>query len=108
MKKVVFHVDEMDKWNLTMTNATNFYDQVEGADIAIVANSEAVNFLDITQHDLDRLRDLQDKGIKLYGCKIAMRNLNFNMENLLKDVTLVSGVVELAKKQAEGYAYIRP
>ena len=108
MKKVVFHVDEMEKWNLTMANATNFYNQVEGADIAIVANAEAVNFLDVSKHDLDRLRDLQAKGIKLYGCKIAMKNLNFNMDQLLKDVILVSGVVELAKKQAEGYAYIRP
>ena len=40
--KVLFHVDEMEKWQLTLNNINNFLNGVEEADILVVANAVAV------------------------------------------------------------------
>mgnify|MGYP001249933648 CR=1 FL=1 len=108
MYKVVFHVDEMSKWGLTMNNVRNFTNESSESELVIVANAEAVQYLDESLYDISMLKALIDDGVKVYGCSTAIEKLGVNRSNILEGVKLASGVVTLAKKQAEGYAYIRP
>ncbi len=77
--KALFHVDEMGKWKLTLKNINNFLNGAEDPDILVVANA------------------------------VAVKGNNVNLEDIGEFVKIVpAGVIEIAKKQMEGYAYIRP
>lgn len=52
--KVVFHIDELSKWKLLLTNVSNLLNAVDNKKfhIEVLANAEAVKYYDTTQ-DLD-------------------------------------------------------
>ena len=55
---------------------------------------------------LDALRSVQ--GVKLELCDITRSQINLEASKLYEGVTLVpSGVVQIAKLQGEGFAYIK-
>ncbi|MDO5026450.1 MAG: DsrE family protein [Tissierellia bacterium] len=102
--KVIFHVDELKKWDLTLTNVKNFLTEVSDANIEVLANSEAVKYYISDQAD-----QLEAIGAKFLACRNALNSNQIAEENLASFIEVVpAGVVELAKKQAMGYAYIRP
>lgn len=111
---VVFHIDEPAKWPLTIQNALNlleFYrERGVNSRVEIVANSQAVS--ELTQNIqtyADALAALAEQSVVLAACGNAMRNLGIEPGQLYPFVTVVpAGVAELAERQREGYAYIRP
>lgn len=52
--KVIFHIDENNKWNLLLRNVSNLINakNSDQVDIEVLANAEAVKYYDISQ-DLD-------------------------------------------------------
>ena len=49
------------------------------------------------------------KGVKFVACNNALNIFDIKKENVIHFVGIVpAGVVELVKKQREGYAYIKP
>jgi len=111
--KVIFHVDEMEKWGLTLANTRNLITALQGSklSIEILANSEAVRQLvasNNTEGNLKTLRDLST-SVTFASCHNSLRTLGINPSSLLDFVSVVpSGVAELVIKQHEGYAYIKP
>lgn len=110
--KVIYHVDEREKWNLTLTNVSNMltvYKQ-EGVDyqIEVLANSIAVK--DYAEDEYkDKMKDLADEGVEFAACANALRSNQIDESSLHSFVHAVpAGVVELAKRQSEGFAYIKP
>ncbi|QAT48448.1 hypothetical protein EQM14_00870 [Caproiciproducens sp. NJN-50] len=117
MPKVIFHVDESGRWPMVLSNAESMmkYARAEHVlfEIEILANSEAVRQLTAqaaAQAELtERMEELARSGVRFAGCRNAMRGLNIEPGDLLPLAqTVPSGVVELALRQEEGYAYIRP
>lgn len=117
MSKVIFHVDESDRWPMVLTNAANMagYGRGENVpfEIEILANSEAVRQLtaqEAAQAGLaGRMEELARYGVRFAACRNAMRGLHIDADELLPFIqTVPSGVVELVFRQEEGYAYIRP
>lgn len=117
MPKVIFHVDESDRWPMVLTNVENMVKYGCGEhilfEIEILANSEAVRQLTAqgaAQAELEeRMEELSRSGVRFAGCRNAMRGLNIGPDDLLPLVqTVPSGVVELTLRQEQGYAYIRP
>lgn len=115
MSKVIFHVDEPDRWPLALINAGNLiqYGRTENIpfQVEILANSRAVARL--TPEGAAGLRPqmeaLSQSGVRFAGCRIAMENLKIGGGDLLPFAeTVPSGVVELVFRQEEGYSYIRP
>ena len=105
MLKVIFHVDQEENWPLVLANAENFYREVPEAAIIILANAKAV--LAFKKPELTATI-LASKG-QLLLCGNALRGHHISEDSLPAEVTVVpSGVVELAVKQSQGYAYIRP
>lgn len=111
--KVIFHIDEMPKWGLLLTNVRNLV-QAKGeapAELEVVANSEAVKLYEKARADslLTAIGELSDRGVRFVACNNALKALGIKREQLLPGVSIVpAGVLELAEKQAEGYAYIKP
>lgn len=109
MYKVIFHVDELVKWPLVLANARNFLAIEPDAKIEILANSEAVKFLALEAKESDIFQELVGNHVVFAACHNAMVKFAIPAEALAKDVVVVpAGVVELAKKQHQCYAYIRP
>lgn len=110
MLKVVFHVDEVDRWSMVLTNAKYFKALEPNSSVIILANGSAVLFYIHPHTSLVELTHaLQKDGIQFEACRNALKGYGIAEAILPQYVMPVdSGVVELAKRQADGYAYIRP
>lgn len=117
MSKVIFHVDEPDRWQMVLSNAEKIvkYGREEKVpfEVEILANSLAVSRLaaeGAARAELTELMtELSRSGVRFAACRNAMRSLKIESGELLPFVqTVPSGVVELVLRQEEGYAYIRP
>ena len=115
--KAVFHVDELSKWGLTLTNAENmlqyYREHHQDCLLEIVANSQAVLALEsVRARELgyfERLAVLAGRRVAIRACGNALRAQNISPDQLGPFAEVVpAGVVELAERQAEGYAYLKP
>lgn len=110
--KVIFHVDEIDKWKLLLKNVTNLLDAIDVNEysIEVLANSEAVKFYTSNfNSDINAIEILNSNGVKFVACNNALIAYKIKKEDLIYFIEVVPvGVLELINKQSEGYAYIKP
>ncbi|WP_315072101.1 DsrE family protein [uncultured Clostridium sp.] len=114
--KVIFHIDELNKWNLVLKNTSNLLEAIGNNKyyIEVVANAEAVKAYNSSNKETDLnlvnfFEELNNKGIKFVACNNALKTFNIKQEDLIDFVYVVpAGVLELVEKQMEGYAYIKP
>lgn len=107
--KVVFHIDEMEKWDLVLKNAKNFYEGAENPEIAIVANGDAVRaYLKESEYEA-KFNMLLGGDIELLACENALNRCDIGGREILPYVKKVAvGVIELVERQDAGYRYIKP
>lgn len=112
--KVIFHIDEINKWKLLLGNVSNLLNGMdkENLHIEVLANSEAVKYYD-TKEDLDTyintMESLNKKGVRFVACNNALMAYEIKKDDIIHFIDIVpAGVVELVKKQSTGYAYIKP
>jgi len=113
LHKVVFQVSDADaqKWNLALNNARNLQDDLgaEATDLEIVVYGPGIGMLKSDSSVAKRIADALKSGVKVVACENTMRNQKLSVPDMLPNIGYVSaGVVELMKKQQQGYAYIRP
>ena len=112
--KVIFHIDELNKWKLLLANANNLLNAIDNKKyhVVVLANAEAVKYYDPAQNldtDINTLKLLNNKGIEFVACNNALMANHMEKTNIIPFVNIVpAGVVELVDKQNEGYAYIKP
>lgn len=112
--KVIFHIDEMNKWNLLLANVKNLINGFNGENllIEVLANSEAVNFYilnEVIDEQINTIKRLHEIGVDFKACNNSLITSGIKKESLIDFINIVpSGVVELVKKQTEGYSYIKP
>lgn len=111
--KVIIQVSDADpkKWALALNNAKNVQEDLgkDNANIEIVAYGPGIGMLKFESEVGARVKDAVESGVKVVACENTMRVQKISRDDMLPEVGYVkAGVVELAKKQAEGYAYIRP
>ncbi len=111
---VVFHIDEgsIARANMVLHNIQNLIDDLgeESVEVALVANGEGVKALlrspNVQKRQIQRLAE---RGVQFLACRNSLRFLGLDEDDLLEPVDVVpAGVTELTKKQADGWAYIRP
>lgn len=112
-ERVVIQVSDADpgKWNLALNNAKNIQASfgADKADIEIVTYGPGIGMLKMDSVVGNRVADAKKEGISIVACQNTMRNMKLTEADMLPNSSYVpSGVVELIKKQQEGYAYIRP
>jgi len=111
--KAVFQVSDADpqKWNLTLNNAKNVQDDLgsDAVDLEIVVYGPGIGMLKGDSPVAKRIADALKSGVKVVACENTMKAQKLVYADMLPAIGYVpAGVVELMKKQQEGYAYIRP
>lgn len=111
--KVVMQVSDNDagKWNLAMGNARNLQKGLGAAnvEIEIVAYGPGIGMLKADSASAAQVREARADGIVLSACENTMAGQHLRKEDMNPAAGYVpSGVVEIVKKQQEGYAYLRP
>lgn len=111
--RVVIQVSEADtgKWNLALNNARNIQADLgaTNVDIELVAYGPGIGMLKADSVVGGRVEDALGAGVRVMACENTMRGRKLVAGDMLPKVGYVpSGVVELMRKQQEGWSYIRP
>jgi hypothetical protein len=111
--KAVFQVSDADpqKWNLTLNNVKNVADDLgsDAVELEIVVYGPGLGMLKAGSPVGARVSEALKNGVKVVACENTMKGQHLVYADMLPDIGYVpAGVVELMKKQGEGYAYIRP
>lgn len=111
--RIVIQVSDADpgKWNLALNNARNLQEDVGAAnvDIALVAYGPGIGMLKLDAPTNSRVAEAAKSGVKILACENTMRNMKLVKDDMHPAISYVNaGVTEIMKKQAEGWAYLRP
>jgi len=112
-ERVVIQVSDADpqKWNLALNNAKNIQTDL-GADkteVEIVAYGPGIGMLKADAIVANRVEDAVASGVKIVACENTMKSLKIGRDDMNRKIDYVgAGVVELMRRQQQGYAYIRP
>lgn len=120
-QRVVYHVGDDGgpdhvQWRVALGNMRNHLDAVGDAnlDLACVLNAGGVRLMQAAAGDAalaQPITALRGRGARFLVCANSLRGQKLAREALFevaeRDV-VPSGVVELARLQGEGFAYIRP
>jgi uncharacterized protein len=112
-EKVVFQVNDADpaKWNLVLNNVKNVQQSLgaDKVDIEVVVYGPAIGMLKADSVVGNRIDETKSTGVSVVACGMTMKGMKLTEADMLPGTKYVpTGVVELMKKQKEGYAYIRP
>jgi intracellular sulfur oxidation DsrE/DsrF family protein len=110
--KALFQVTDNDpaRWNLILNNLGALKEGVgsDGAEIELVAYGPGVNMLKADSSVKQRIAEALKAGVKINACQNTMNSMKLTPADMLPEIGYVpSGVVEVMKKQQQGWAYIR-
>jgi hypothetical protein len=108
MRRVIFHIDELEKWPITLNNASNMTDYAS-EDVIVLVNGPAIEGLRRTSEVSERIQAILTKEVKVKACLVSLANKGISQADLLDGVeTVPSGVVYLSEQQHHGASYIKP
>jgi intracellular sulfur oxidation DsrE/DsrF family protein len=110
--RALFSVTENDpaRWNLVLNNVRAIREGVgsEGIEIEIVAYGPGVAMLKSDSSVKQRIDEAMKAGAKVNACQNTMKGMKLSPSDMLSEIGYVpSGVVEVMRKQQQGWAYIR-
>jgi intracellular sulfur oxidation DsrE/DsrF family protein len=111
--KVVFHIDEIDKWPLLLANVCNLIKavDVQSSEVVVLANSKAVSIFDgqTEPNHSEAIAAISIANVKVQVCENSLNGLNIEKSKLPGGIEVVPvGVLALIEKQTAGFAYIKP
>ncbi|MCG2591687.1 DsrE family protein [Ramlibacter sp. XY19] len=111
--QVVMQVSDNDpaKWNLALNNAANLQKDLgmDDVELEIVAYGPGIGMLKADSPVAARISSALGNGVKVVACENTMAGQKLQKSDMLPNIGYVqAGVVELMKKQQQGWAYIRP
>ncbi len=112
-EKVIFQVSDADpaKWNLTLNNIRNVQQDLGAGkvEVEVVAYGPGIGMLKLESPVAQRIADAVGKGVKVVACENTLTAQKLTRADMLANISYVpAGVVELMRKQHQGWAYIRP
>ena len=111
--RIVFQVSdgEIAKWNLALNNVRNVQTELpdDAPEIEVVAYGPGIGMLKGDSPIAARVADALKNGVKVVACENTMKNMKLGYADMLPNIGyVVAGVVEIARKQQQGFAYIKP
>ena len=111
--RVVIQVSDNDpaKWNLALNNARNLQADLGAAnvEIEIVAYGPGLNMVKAGSAVSNRIDEAVLGGTNILACENTMANQKVTKEQILPGVNYVgAGVVEIMRRQQQGWSYLRP
>lgn len=112
-ERVVIQVSDADpqKWNLALNNARNVQVDLgaDRAEVEIVAYGQGIGMLKADALVANRVDDAIAAGVRVVARENTMKSLKIGRDDMNGKIEYVAaGVVELMRRQQQGYAYIRP
>ena len=113
MNKVVFQVSDNDpaKWNLALNNAKNIQKDLGAGnvEVEIVAYGPGTGMVKAESVTSIRVNEATQAGVKVVACQNTMAAQKLSTADMNSSIGYVpAGVVEIMKRQQQGWAYIRP
>jgi len=111
--KVVFQVtdNEPQKWYLTLSNAKNVQQElgIKNVQIEVVVYGPGLDMVLLETEIAEKIDEAVSRGVKIVACENTMIGRKLTHADMYPSIGYVkAGVVELMKRQREGWAYIRP
>lgn len=111
--KVVFQVSdgEPQKWYLTLSNVKNVQQDlgIKNVQIEIVVYGPGLDMVLLETEMAGKIDEAVSRGVKIVACENTMIGRKLTRADMYPSVGYVkAGVVELMKRQRQGWAYIRP
>ncbi len=111
--RVVIQVSDNDpgKWNLALNNAKNLQVDLGAAnvEIEIVAYGPGLNMVKSGSAVSNRIDESVMAGLNIVACENTMANQKVTRAEILPGVNYVgAGVVEIMRRQQQGWSYLRP
>ncbi len=98
-------------WNLALNNAKNLQQALgaKNVNVEIVAYGPGINMLKFDSEAAPRVKEASADGVAVRACGNTMKAQHLTEKDLEPGVKIVpAGVVEIMKKQQEGWSYIKP
>ena len=110
--RALFQVPDNDpaRWNMILNNMQNLREGVGGepVEIELVAYGPGINMLKSDSSVKQRIAEALKSGVKVNACQNTMNGMKLTAPDMLPEIGYVpSGVVEVMRKQQQGWAYIR-
>ena len=110
--RALFQVTDNDpaRWNMILNNMINLKEGVgsEGVEIELVAYGPGIHMLKADSPVKHRIADAVKSGVHVNACQNTMNGMKLSPADMQPEIGYVpSGVVEVMKKQQQGWAYIR-
>jgi uncharacterized protein len=111
--RVVIQVSDNDpaRWNLALNNAKNLQADLGAAnvEIEIVAYGPGLNMVKAGSAVASRIDESVLGGVNIVACENTMANQKVTKDQIIPGVAYVgAGVVEIMRRQQQGWAYLRP
>jgi intracellular sulfur oxidation DsrE/DsrF family protein len=111
--RVVVQVSDADpaRWNLALNNVRNLQDDLGAPNVVveIVAYGPGIGMLELDAVSNSRVSEAIKDGVQVAACENTMRNQKLERADMHPNVSYVpAGVVEIVRRQQEGWAYLRP
>jgi intracellular sulfur oxidation DsrE/DsrF family protein len=110
--RVLFTVSSPDPadWQMVMHNAHNLIQglQPESVDVEVLAFGSGIGILKSNSPVRSDIESLQKADVHFVACANSMRAAHLTITDLLQNVAVVpSGIVEIVRKQEQGWSYIK-
>lgn len=111
--KIVFQIsdDDQRKWSGVLINAKNVQQDlgVNNVVIAIVVYGSGLGMLTFDSPVGSEVAEAISTGIEFVACENTMKGQHLTRDDMLPSLHYApAAIVELMKKQQQGYAYIKP
>lgn len=99
------------KWLLALNNARNLQEAVgkDKVDVEIVVYGPGIDMLRMESEIGNKVDKAISEGVKIVACQNTMKAQKLMQSDMLPSVGYVpAGVVEIIRKEKQGWAYLRP
>lgn len=111
--RLIVQISDADdkRWNLALNNIKNVQAGVgaDKVDIELVTFGPGINMLKADSVVANRIQDALAAGVKVVACENTLTAQKVSKDDMLAGIGYVpAGAVEIMRKQAEGWSYLRP
>ena len=109
--KIVFQLTSADTviHQTLMSQLKNYFGVAPDLQVEVVCHGGGLEMLVKSSSVVQKeIKAYADKGVRFVACEFAMKKRKITHDQLVAGAgTVISGVMEIAKKQQEGWSYIK-
>ena len=111
--RVVMQISENQPavWNLALNNIRNVQKELgaKNIEVEVVAYGPGLAMLRDDSTTANRVQEAMTTGVRFVACRNTMENQKVTEAQLIPGIGYAqAGVIQIIKRQSEGYAYLRP